>query len=67
MKKSRNYSIYFLLVLALMFVVIILQFVGAKNTVTRTTYNLGQLETDLQNGNITAAIIYQNQKRQQEL
>ncbi|MBQ7428999.1 MAG: ATP-dependent zinc metalloprotease FtsH [Butyrivibrio sp.] len=62
MKKSRNYSIYFLLVLALMFVVIILQFVGAKNTVTRTTYNLGQLETDLQNGNITAAIIYQNQE-----
>ncbi len=62
MKKSRNYSVYFLLVLALMFVVIILQFVGAKNTVTRTTYNLGQLETDLQNGNITAAIIYQNQE-----
>ena len=62
MKKSRNYSIYFLLVLALMFVVIILQFVGAKNTVTRTTYNLGQLETDLQNGNITAAVIYQNQE-----
>ncbi len=62
MKKSRNYSIYFLLVLALMFVVIILQFVGAKSTVTRTTYNLGQLETDLQNGNITAAIIYQNQE-----
>ena len=62
MKKSRNYSVYFLLVLALMFVVIILQFVGAKNTVTRTTYNLGQLETDLQNGNITAAVIYQNQE-----
>ena len=60
MKKSRNYNYYFLLVLVLMAIVIFLQFVGASDTSTNSSYNLGQLETDLQNENIAGAIIYQN-------
>ena len=60
MKASRNYNYIFLLVLAMMAIVVFLQFFGDVDTGTSTSYNLGQLETDLQNENIAGAIIYQN-------
>ena len=60
MKASRNYNYIFLLVLAMMAIVVFLQFFGDVDTGTSSSYNLGQLETDLQNENIAGAIIYQN-------
>ena len=60
MNKSRNYNFYFGLIIILLVVVAFLEYTKEGFGTSSTTYTRGQLETDLENGDVAGAIIIPN-------
>jgi len=58
--KSRNYNFYFGLIIILLVVVAFLEYTKEGFGTSSTTYTRGQLETDLENGDVAGAIIIPN-------
>ncbi len=60
MNKSRNYNFYFGLIIILLVVVAFLEYTKEGFGTSSTTYTRGQLETNLENGEVAGAIIIPN-------
>jgi cell division protease FtsH len=58
--KSRNYNFYFGLIIILLVVVAFLEYTKEGFGTSSATYTRGQLETDLENGDVAGAIIIPN-------
>ncbi len=60
MNKSRNYNFYFGLIIILLVVVAFLEYTKEGFGTSSVSYTRGQLETDLEAGNVAGAIIIPN-------